>query len=429
MTTGNFAKSMLKVGTYHSPDGTVNVTPRRLKHWAKNFKKLNAAQQVVPMHWDHGDDIDSLRPLSKSEYQQDRSAGNTVGRMVGFDLAPDGRSAEVRFRTSCGKATRKVDEGDVYVSPVIMPRWRDGAGNNYSDLITHLDLVNHPVDHSQGPARRIQGTVACALRMGIGSKPLRLAGDYVDPDQKDDIEELDVDMDLGSDDLPDTGGDDVEIVDIDGGDDIDLDAGDDDLSLDDDIMADEPVEDLIEPDTTVGDLMLALADHGIILPEDTSDSNFMDRLRTALIATAASDGGTDPLVDSLDSEDTIVADPQVATMSAFATKQYNAKLKRNIQVLLKTGRCTPAEAKEQLAKSKTMKLSLTRKGNPKANDVTKWIRSRADLPAGAVWSPRERLRRMSGKIAEPKATKLHGDQKLSPEQLNAAVDDFFNQTA
>ncbi len=133
------------------------------------------------MHWDHGDDIEDLSPIGLGAFRdkKTRSAQNSVGRMVDFRLMPDGQAAEVTFRTSDREATRKVREGDVYVSPVIMPRWKIGTGQNLQDVITHLDLVNHPVDHSQGPAREIKDSpaIACALRMGLDVKPYRLASE------------------------------------------------------------------------------------------------------------------------------------------------------------------------------------------------------------------------------------------------------------
>lgn len=440
----DFQKTMLRVGRYQSPDGEVVITPRRLKHWENQHKRLTAAKQVVPMHWDHGDDVDSLRPLSNAEYKsrQSRSAKNTVGRMIGFRTLPGGRSAEVTFRTSDPIARNKVQANDVYVSPVIFPKWQDSTGNQLSDVITHLDLVNHPVDHSQGPAE--PAMVRCALRLGLSSKPLRLALEIpVDEDEKDEDKLLmDVDGDGDLDDAMGEGADD------DGG--LDMpDIGDENEGMDDE-LGDESMEGLdaiddeemgldTEPDMDIddlapgiGDLMLALADHGIILPEDTQDGNFLDRLRTALIATKGDSPAGNP-GSPFDDGDTIVADPQIATMSVegkYAAKQYQKQLNQQLRKLLNSGRCSPAEFRQKQAQMKVQRLSLSRAtGKAKSNALTVWLKSRASLPVGAVWSSRQKLRRMSlVAVEQPKSTKVkqQNSQRLDSRQVKTLADEILN---
>ena len=428
---------MLRVGEYHSPDGAVRVTPGRLKHWAKNFQRLNKARQVVPMHWDHGSDVDSLRPLSQTEFHrnQTRSAKNSVGKLTDFKVSRDGKSAEITFQTLDNQATKKVASNAVYVSPVIFPKWKDGAGNQYRDLITHLDLVNHPVDHSQSLARQVEPeAITCCLRMGLKTKPFRLGKTMADDDYKDDDEMLedemlddemlDDDIDIDAE-LDDDLGDDVDI-DID----LDDDEGDFDQELDDLGMdtGEELELEVADDGSQVGDLMLALADHDLILPEDTTMENFMDRLRTALIAKKGNDTESSAGGD-FDQGETIVADPQIATMSAFATKSYSSKLNRNLKALLKSGRCTPAEYRAKKKQASVVKLSLNAQGKPKKNLVSEWIKSRAELPKGAVWSSREKLKRLSTVVAvqpNEKQTQQKPGQ-LSDKQLDAEVKAFLKR--
>jgi hypothetical protein len=176
-----FRKSMLKVGTYHSPDGVVEVTPERLRHWSEEFQKMSSAGQVIPMHWDHGNESEDLLPISMDNFQRKatRSARNSVGKLTKFDVAPDGNSANIEFVTLTSDATNKTAANSVYVSPVIFPEWKDGHGNTYTDVITHMDIVDHPVDHSQGPAK----PVMCCIRMGYG-KPYKMSDDEMDDDKK-----------------------------------------------------------------------------------------------------------------------------------------------------------------------------------------------------------------------------------------------------
>lgn len=422
---GVFQKSILKVGRYHSPDGEIEVTPQRLRHWANQFKRLHNARQVVPMHWDHGSDLENLQPVAMDAFQRrERSARNSVGRMRDFRVSPSGDSAEVIFETRDAQATKAVGQNNVYVSPVIFPKWRDGAGNQYRDLITHLDLVNHPVDHSQSDARPVKTSnrmpvVACALRMGLDVKPYRMGALAVD-DERDDME-------LENDGTDDLMGDGDQMAD-DGGEMADQ--GDFDMGSDDDYdFLDDGIDEPEGPG--VGDLMMALADHGVVLPDDTNDSNFMDRLRTALIAKK----GGEPDVGGLEDQDTfdqpgdtIVADPQMATMSLerqYANREYQARLKRQLDSLLKTGRCTPAEFEQRKHEAAAVRLSLNSQGEPKPTKLAEWIKDRRSLPQGAVWSNKEKLRRMSAAPSKhPDALDTAG---RSDEALDEQVKKFLKR--
>lgn len=389
------------------------------------------------MHWDHGSDVDSLRPLSQSEFHRNasRSAKNSVGKLTDFKVSRDGKSAEITFQTLDNQATKKVASNAVYVSPVIFPKWKDGAGNQYRDLITHLDLVNHPVDHSQSLARQVEPeAITCCLRMGLKTKPFRLGNTMADDDYKDDDEMLedemledemlDGDIDIDAE-LDDDLGDDVNI-------DIDLDDDEDDFDQElEDLGMDSGEElelEVADDGSQVGDLMLALADHDLVLPEDTTMENFMDRLRTALIAKKGNDTESSAGGD-FDSGETIVADPQIATMSAFANKSYSSKLNQNLKALLKSGRCTPAEYRAKKKQASVVKLSLNAQGKPKKNLVSEWIKSRAQLPKGAVWSSREKLKRMSTVVAvQPNEKQTQQRQgQLSDKQLDAEVKAFLRR--
>ncbi len=393
--SGNFTKTILKVDTYHSPDGTVVVTPDRLRHWERQHQRLTAAKQVVPIHWDHGSSENSLVPVPLNDYKnRTRSAKNTIGRMESFKVAPDGQSAEILFATSTKDATQSVLSNLVSVSPVIYPAWKDGRGNTYRDLITHLDLVNHPVDHSQSPARSVGNIpIACSLRMslGNGTKPIRFSLQDIKM-ADDENEELDK-SDFG-----------------------------------DETPAPETKLEETPNQPAIGDLMLALADHGIVLPNDTNEANFLDRLRTALIATKTQSPEPEGSMDGgFDSGDTVPMDPQIATMSSFVKKQMRSEITRKLDHLLKSGRCTPAEHAKQSADVKVLKLSLDATGEPASNSASDWISSRLSLPKGAVWSPVERLRRMGTRPTEhpqhvaPEKT----PDKMSPAEIDSIAEEIL----
>jgi hypothetical protein len=422
-----FRKTMLRVGTYHSPDGRVDVTPERLRHWSNEFQRMKQARQVIPMHWDHGSDLESLSPIPADKF---RSAKNTVGRLAGFKLAPDGKAAEVLFETLDPVATKKVATNAVYVSPVIMPQWRDGAGNVYRDSITSMDLVNHPVDHSQSPARPAAPTavIACALRMSASPVPYRLstmAAPTKPTKPKDD--ELDSDF---------LEGEDEGEIDLDSEADLDLGEGDD-AGMPDPPMDPETSPADVGPETPAGvgaaEMLVALADIGIVLPSDTTDANFMDRLRTALIAKKGA-GTADPMDPMQQPEnqfgnnglDVQMADPAIQTMSAaqrFAQDSYRKDLQRRLDYLLKTGRCTPAEHREGMEQIGTVKLSLTTSGRPRNTTLAAWLRARETVRAGSQWEPGSKIAKLSA-AAEPRKTwkTTRSGKDMDPEALQAAVD-------
>ncbi len=416
---------MLKVGQYHSPDGVVDVTPDRLRHWAANFSRLTDANQTVPMHFDHSEKLSELSPVSMSDFQQrKRSAANSVGRMTGFKLNSVGDAAEIQFEVNDPRAESVVKSNAAQLSPVIFPSWKDGEGNEYKDLITHLDIVNHPVDHSQSEA------VCCSLiRMGV--TPYRLSSDDPVEDEDDDEDLLNAALegeDSLKDELPESDGlppDDMADGGLPAGDAADngeLPNGDDDIesiALDGEGEIESPTESPIEADamggSEIGDLVLALAAHEIKLPDDTDSGNFLDRLKTALVATAE----VQP-----QSADIEISQPQQGFMAmsleSYAHKSYRVELARELNGLLKSGRATPAEVRRQVDSLKAVKLSLTKSGDPAENAVSQFIANRKTLPEGAVWSSEDRLRKMSVVPQPDHATTKSG--MLTGKALDDAVD-------
>jgi hypothetical protein len=385
----SFRKAALRVGTYHSPDGIVRVTPSRLRHWAEQFNAMTEAGQVIPMHWDHGNDLESLQPIAMDAFERKatRSAANSVGKLTKLRVAPDGQSAELEFITLTPSATEKVEANAVYVSPVIFPEWKDGAGHTYTDVITHMDLVNHPVDHSQGPAKPVpQPALMSCIRMGMDNKPYKM--------------------------------------------------GDDEKPAAPAMNA--PPEPMPEPESpatemsVLGDVIAALAGFGLILPNDTTEENFLDRVRTAAIAAAGSDpgaGAMDPNAQP-QQQDMAVTQPQIATMSleaqraiAFGERQHKASVQSQLQNLLETGKCTPSEFNAQKQLIGALKLSLTDEGEPVASSVEAWIESRKPVPAGTFWDSEEKLKRLSSIPANhPGPVKVGGEVTPDQSEINAAVD-------
>ncbi|TWU22460.1 hypothetical protein Pla52o_35160 [Novipirellula galeiformis] len=351
-----FRKQMLSIGTYRSPDGEMKVTRDRLANWSKQFKRMTDAGQVIPMHWDHSSNLEELTPVAMDLYERkERSAKNAIGRMSGFDVASDGNSATVSFETRDPDAERKFANNVVKVSPVFFSNWADGAGNLYSDCITHLDAVVHPVDHSQSDAEEVvDDVVCCAIRFGVNSKPFEKEsdeGEEGDEGQEEDEETEEADVNTSA---------------------------------------------------TVSSVVEQLAKVGIVLPEDTTGTNFIDRINVALLTAIASQGIEEMPDPNKPAEEKTVVDPQIATMSlqakqalAFGERTHRAAVKTELDALLNSGRCTPAEHKDRASQVGVIKLSLDDKGEPLQSSLEAWIDSRKEVPQGTFWSSEQRLTRMS----------------------------------
>lgn len=426
---GQFAKTMLKVGTYHSPDGTVVVTPERLKHWERQVKAIQQVGYAIPSHFDHSDDEELLTPIDEKELRarQSRSAQFTVGKLADFKVSPDGQAAEIVLHTLDPKATEKVSQNAIYVSPVIHPKWKDGAGNEYADALTSFDLVDWPVDHSQSsftPLVRMGQRVCPAIRMGM-SKPAflerngmstvatakavknrsqaarkarfkaalaqglqRMGSDYQPDDDEDENKPADDAAATASD-----------------SDGSETPTPSDDASPTDTIGAtNEQAPDLLDS------VLNLLHEHGITLPDDTTDDSLINHLRvalTALLNRQEPDGDEDGVDD--DTQDSPQAMPQpvaptIATMSVQQRKMleraavaeralaetHRGNTTQRLAALLKSGRCTPAEHDAQLRTLGTVRMSMKDDGTFKQNRVDFFLEDRESVPEGTYWTDKQR---------------------------------------
>jgi hypothetical protein len=383
-----FKKAILKAGqTYHSPDGKVEVTPQRLKHWADGFRKVTANGYVVPIDWDHASDLAGASPVKMSEFKKNRSAKNTVGKLADFRIAEDGQSAEVLLDITDPTAKGRAERNEVYVSPVIFEQWKDGANNRYRDVITHVDIVNHPVDHSQGPFVPAEpGTVALGIRMGL-SGVYRMAEDEDREDEGDDF--------AGNDDPTET-----------------LPSGDESTEENPDLPK-------VHGDDKIAEAIRAhLEQLGAVLPADWSfssdaaDQILLTALKTLVKAEqdAAADKAGDDEEDDPYGADEMgkVADPGFAAMSlasrnalAYAERKHREDIGGRLSKLRDNGQCTVAEFDARSGGVGSIRLSLDSDGNPALSDLEKWIESRESVPRGTFWDAETRTRMQRLSIVEP----------------------------
>lgn len=389
-----FTKTVLKVGKYHSPDGVVDVTEGRLRHWAEQHKRLREANQVVPIAWDHASNVDDLSPVALDQFSA-RSAKNTVGHLKEFNLSADGRSAELVLDVHDDVAISKASSNSVFVSPVILNRWRDGAANEYSDVITHVDFVNHPVDHSQGPF--VADAITCGLRLGLSQPHFLKATRMAKASKSNDknsyhwITTPDGDPVLA----PPVGR---------GKGNRSKRKGNKKMSLLVRRLADsEPMEEPTDDSTPDGydnmdEILDLLEEHfNIVVPEDTTDENLVERLHAAILTACAHKNADNPAESPEAKEEVTVADTGASTLSLeqrgaieWAQRHHRADVEKRLAAVLDSGRCTPAEFQTRKEGVSTVRLSLDGQGNPVLCDLEKWIADRETIPQGTFWDSKKR---------------------------------------
>jgi hypothetical protein len=404
---------MLRVGTYESPDGLVVITPKRLKKWRENFQRMSSTGYRVPMSWDHADNLEDAVPVKMgADRSAHRSAKNTAGLVTDFRISQDGNSAELVIDAE-GRAAEQARSNRVFVSPVIFPNWKDGAGNLYNDVITHVDFVDHPVDYAQQPFRELTARsatpiVACAIRMGLG-KPISMATGMFD-DENDDVAETGDELDTAAAVPGDGDGDGIP------------NEGDDAAAA----PASEPAND---PRLEV--VIMFLTDLGLNLPEIKTG----DDLVSVLYRTASGADEDEPASGDGAAAQSTVVDPGMQAMSlrvkeleSVLVNQAKNAVTERLGFLLKTGRCTKHEHDAQVAKLGALRMSVANDGTPKSNDVIAWAESRAGVPVGTfanTGKPKTRMGLGKGAdtVVEPPA--LDTGKSISEERANELASEIL----
>lgn len=476
-----FKKAMLAPGEYESPDGTVEITKERLQHWAKQFARMSAAQHVVPADMDHPDDELEALPISSDEYttrllnrEKRRGAETTVGRMLDFRYLGD-EGAEVTLAICDPTAESRCDQNVVGLSPYIFDEWKDGDGNVFRDVITHMDIVVYPVDHHQKPFKKVAVTdrvgkaIACsALRFagpGKATRSYRLSANpkgkaimAKDDKEKDKVKDL---VGMG-DDATKMGscgggkkmGDDPMKPEDEEGDGIDF-SDIDSIELE---TEEAPPEDALPPNDDNPEAM----GEGDPEPGGASADVATQILADLEAAGIAAPIGVDPIKDPMgflaqlsaslrqkklmepaamggmygeggaEEDEIITSGPEFAAMSTIARAKMSAIAKRSkalslaavktakqrlaedVKDLVRTGRCTPAEAKARLAGLASARMSLGTDGTLKRTELHAWIEDRKTLRKGAVVSLK---RRMSTMTASEHPEHL-GTRAADPKRVN-----------
>jgi len=393
-----FKKGILKAGrTYHSPTGELAVDENRLRHWESTFKGFSEAGIRVPVAWDHSKDPEKSKPyeLSPSQRKRRRVAPpqDNVGFLDSFKVADDGQSAEITLDIPRAVDASKVEANLADVSPVIFDNWKDGSGTVHEDVITHVDLVVHPVDSSQSRFEKVDSEghemIACSLTF------------FEEDDNAPNVFQL--------------GLEDAEESDL------------DDLALDSEDESDEDsgTSEMDDPER-LKSVLESLTALGLVLSSDTTIDNFLSHLHQALL-TANAMGGDDVANENLE-----VQSPQMTAMSLElqAMKKHSSAAHRDVlaqrlQTLLETGRCTPAEHKDKSAGVTTIQLSLNSEGVNEPTAIEHWIASREPVPAGTFWDAE---RRTSMSLNVEKQPGVVTGEQMSEEEADKLADQILRKS-
>jgi hypothetical protein len=384
MVMGKLLKKMLKVGKYRSPDGVVDVTADRLHHWHSVFKKMTAAGHTIPVRFDHATDMDGTVPLSAIDYDKQLGTKHTVGKLA--DIRLSGDKALVVLDLPNQEAYEKAKDNLVGLSPVVMEEWTDGDFTTWKDSITHMDLVDHPVDHKQEPFVQ-PGALAMSLKLGKKSKLYRMGADDAPPPKND--EEKDPPKKPAKSEGDDEGEGDGEGA------------------------------------SYLTEVIDALSKKKIILPPDTTEDNFLDRLHTALLTSIAHNGE-----DEDEELDMGAGEGAPPPMMMAAIKMRRREIERDLDELARTGRATPAEIKTKKESLGQARMSIDNEGNFKRTKVETFIEDRKDVPEGTFWTDKQRAtsKRMAAHApADFGAPHSPLESEPTHEEAEAFVDKLFGK--
>lgn len=242
-----FKKPIVTTGVYTIPGDVprkVKIDHQRLEHWENQFKKMKDAGVSVPAPWNHSKE--AIPMSSGNDGTLPRSDINAGwwdklwvedGTLWGELDVPQSEDA-VKIGTN-------VKETSIYVRP----KFEDGSGNKWEDSLMHIALVTHPIENGQGNFMPVGEDAGIALSMSHLTEPLKMASPEKAEEQ----------------------------------------------------VSANPVgvnEDRENSQNGVPALLESLRAVAIDLPEDTNDTNFMERLLVALRQKKASEHPEDKSVST-----------------------------------------------------------------------------------------------------------------------------------
>lgn len=224
-----YHKTLVPIGTHHSPQGEVRVTPQRVAHWVNTFQKLKSAGVRFPTPWGHVStaipesgmtqkQIADAQLVAKARwnagYIENLSQDPKTGALVMTGTVPPGWKIDPETKDLInekdGTAIGEVSAG--------IANWKDGRGQLHKDVIIHAALVPLPVWAGQDGFRpatlnaagvellHTLSTHTASPNMAKKGKPEvddEIIDETEDVTEPDGDELVDMDADVVDDDMPD----------------------------------------------------------------------------------------------------------------------------------------------------------------------------------------------------------------------------------
>lgn len=381
-----FRKKVIAPGSYQTPEGPSLVTPERIRHWRDSLAAMLREGYKPPLSWGH---VSKALPASDDE-QQLWTAKFVAGKITGSEIDPttgdfyllgDAPGVEIDAEGRLLSETtlpdgRKVKSAIEEVS-IGVRDWTDGKGRLWKDAPVHLALTPLPVWVPEGgqppfetdsqPAGQHFSLARCLYRFATSEPPM------ADEKKKDDDKKK-----------PDEG---------DGG------------------------------SVSLSEVLELLGEHGITLPDDTDEANFLQHLKVALTVLKGAKGDDPPADDPPVEEasgtymSTLAKkDPMAAALISHVTEEAREKRETRIKGLVKRG-LSPALAKQLREEATVTSFALGADGKPATAKVDeKLALLEQTLPEGDV------MARLTGTLTGAKEEETPENQ-ITPQTRAASIAD------
>lgn len=340
-----FQKVIATPGTYEGTDMVNGGRAKqvqdaaRLKEYARKFNEMRAAGLEVPAPAKHLLNVVPVDATGKASMVGSKAnfgfweklEVNEKNELVGTVDVPLDADAEMVGKTVCA------------TSPMIHSEWTDGSGKVWKDVITHIALVNQPIEKGQ---QNFVPVLAMAHEKGFDELTIVALG----------------------------------------------------ANNQDDGSAKGPQGDINARTATIKDALAILQQCGLKLPPDTTPENLVEYIVVAGGAVAAANGGDDD--DEKELENKGKKEPNPIAMShstgddevknehllAFATTQVRNGYKARLDNLVATGRLSAKIRKDKFdPQVEVVALSFNDEtGEPQATMVDTMLEALEALPANPL---------------------------------------------
>lgn len=127
------------------------ITPERIKHWVDQFQAMNKAGISIPAPWRHDLTIGALSDEQKKQLiEREKNEGSRLNAGFWENLFVDHDASlhgilDVPLDDDYQRVGKTVKETSIYT----VPKYLDGNGNEWNDVIYHVALVTHPIETGQ----------------------------------------------------------------------------------------------------------------------------------------------------------------------------------------------------------------------------------------------------------------------------------------